>query len=358
MRNWTHHYARINGLDVHYVEEGVGPLVVLLHGFPHTWFSWRHQISALAEAGYRVVAPDLRGMGQTTVPDDVEEYRADRIVADICGLLDHLGEERAVFSGLDFGLFAAYDVAFEHPERVHGLIGLQNPFYAVYDRLPSEVERERGREHFNHMSYYLDDPAGAQADLEAHPREILAKIFHILSEKADFTQVWAHPPGTSYRRALPAPPELPWPWLTEWELEAYVGDYSRSGFRGGVNWYLAADANWEYRRRRAQTRTTVPFYFLGSEADVDLAHWHGESPTESLREHHADVRAVRTVATGGHMIAMENPGEVNRVFVDFLADLCSARPISETSISARPNSGAPAPESRAEGSRSAGSPTR
>lgn len=321
MRNWTHHHARINGLDMHYVEEGEGPPVVLLHGFPHTWFSWRHQITALAAAGYRVVAPDLRGMGQTTAPEQVEDYRADRIVADIVGLLDHLGEERAVFSGLDFGLFAAYDTAFEHPERVRGLIGLQNPFYATYDRLPSEVERERGREHFNHMSYYADDSEHARADYEAHPREILVKIFHILSEKADFTQVWNNPPGTSYRAALPEPPQLPWSWLSEWELEAYVSDYARSGFHGGINWYLAADLNWEYRRRRAESRTEVPYYFLGSEADVDLANWHGSDPIEHLNEHHRDVRAVKTVTGGGHMIAMENPVEVNEAFIEFLRDL-------------------------------------
>ncbi|BCN66892.1 hypothetical protein RE943_03650 [Prescottella equi] len=133
MANWTHHRARINGLDMHYVTEGEGPLVVLLHGFPHTWFSWRHQIGALADAGYRVVAPDLRGMGQTDVPDRLEDYRVDNVVADICGLLDHLGHDSAVFSGLDYGQFVAYDIAIEHPERVRGVIGLQNPFYASYD---------------------------------------------------------------------------------------------------------------------------------------------------------------------------------------------------------------------------------
>ncbi|MBT2269874.1 alpha/beta fold hydrolase [Rhodococcus erythropolis] len=321
MRNWTHHRAQINGLDMHYVEEGDGPLVVLLHGFPHTWFSWRHQITALAAAGYRVVAPDLRGMGQTSVPPNVEDYRVDNVVADMCGLLDHLGEEQAVFSGLDFGLFVAYDIAVERPERVRGIIGLQNPFFAVYDRSPIDIERERGQEHFNHMSYYTDDPASAQADMEAHPREILTKIFHALSGAVDFTVVWKNPPGTSYRQALPEPPELPWPWLSEWELETYVCDYARSGFGGGIKWYLAGDLNWEHRRRRAESSTNAPFYFLCSEADVDLANWHGNDPIEHLKEHHKDVRVVKTVTGGGHMIAMENPTEVNAAFIEFLADL-------------------------------------
>src|SRR5699024_6462216 len=162
--------------------------------------------------------------GQTAVPEHVEDYRVDRIIADICGLLDHLDEVQAVFSGLDFGLFAAYDVAIEHPERVRGLIGLQNPFHSSHGRRPSDVEIAAGRKRFNHMSYYLENPESARTDYETHSREILAKIFHILSEEADFTQIWKNPPGTSYRDALPTPPDLPWSWMSEWELETYVSD--------------------------------------------------------------------------------------------------------------------------------------
>ncbi|WP_245556937.1 alpha/beta fold hydrolase [Jongsikchunia kroppenstedtii] len=226
-----------------------------------------------------------------------------------------------MFSGLDFGQFIAYDVAIEHPDRVRGLIGLQNPFYAAYDRLPSEVERERGREHFNHMSYYLDNPITARDDMDAHPREILTKIFHILSGDGDFMQVWQSPPGATYRQALPDPPALPWPWLTEWELETYVSDYARSGFGGGINWYLAGDTNWRYRRDRGESVTRVPFYFLCSAGDVDLLNWHGDDPIDKLKEHHEDVRAVRTVEGGGHLLAMENPDAVNEVLIEFLRDL-------------------------------------
>ena len=213
MPNWTHHRARLNGLEVHYVEQGHGPVVLLLHGFPHTWFSWRHQIGHLAEAGYRVVAPDLRGMGQTSAPEPVEEYRVDRITGDLCALLDHLGVATAVCSGLDFGMYAAYDLALDHPERVRGLIGLQNPFYIASDRPPLEVERWRGRKRFSHVSYFVDEPDAAVADMDAHPREVLAKIFHALSGEVDFTEMWRLPPGTSYRAALPEPPALPWSWV-------------------------------------------------------------------------------------------------------------------------------------------------
>src|SRR5699024_10668007 len=221
MRGWTHRYATINGITMHYVEQGEGPLVVLLHGFPHTWFSWRHQITGLAEAGYRVVAPDLRGMGRTDAPHDVAAYRADVIVADLVGLLDHLGAGSAVFSGLDFGMFAAYDLAIEHPDRVRGLIGLQNPFFAAYDRPPSQVEAARRPHHLHHTSYDPDEPDGATADYEAPTRKDLAMILPIPSDQSDITGVRQPPPGTPHREALAETPPTPRPWMTDWELETY-----------------------------------------------------------------------------------------------------------------------------------------
>ena len=118
MASWTHRYAHINGIRMHYVEQGAGPLVVLCHGFPHLWFSWRHQIPAIAAAGFRVVAPDMRGMGQTDAPAQVSAYDVEHTVGDLTGLLDALGERSAVFIGLDFGVFAIYDLAFRAPERV------------------------------------------------------------------------------------------------------------------------------------------------------------------------------------------------------------------------------------------------
>lgn len=321
MRNWVHHRVWINDLETHYVEEGEGPLVVLLHGFPHTWFSWRHQISALAAAGYRVVAPDLRGMGQTGAPENLEDYRAEQIVADMCGLLDHLDEEQAVFSGMDFGMFVAYDMAREHPERVRGLLGLQYPHYPSYDRLPSEVERERGLEGFNHLSYYAEDPHGARTDYEAHPREIISKIFGVLSTVGDLSAVSANPPGTSYRKALPEPAALPWSWLSEWELETYVSEYARSGFHGGINWYLAADLNWEYRNASTRQRNEVPIYFVTSENDAKLAEEYGGGMLAQLIPHHADIRSLRTIPGGGYLIAMERAQEISKVFIEFLQDL-------------------------------------
>ena len=143
MADWIHRYARINGIRMHYVEQGAGVPVILCHGFPHLWFSWRHQIPVIAQAGFRAVAPDMRGMGQTDAPADVGAYDVPQITGDLLGLLDAIDAERAVFVGLDFGAFAVYDLAFRAPERVVAVIGLENP--AAPHGLPGQLRSRRGR---------------------------------------------------------------------------------------------------------------------------------------------------------------------------------------------------------------------
>ncbi|TDC53176.1 alpha/beta hydrolase [Actinomadura sp. KC345] len=319
MADWSHRYAKINGLDVHYVEEGEGPPVVLLHGFPHTWFSWRHQIGPLAEAGFRVVAPDMRGMGETTGPDDHREYGVDRIVGDLVGLLDHLDAEKAVFSGLDFGLFSAYDLAYHHPERVAAVIALENPFFTPSRESPLTLAARQAEKHFNHI-HYFSEPGSADRDLAAAPREFLRKVFYALSSDYHYLDVWKQPPGTTYIDALPETPPLPWNWLTETELEFYVSSYSRSGFTGGLNWYRAMDLSWEYRKSYGERKNPAPYYFIGSEQDADLEGWHGSDPLSRLERHHADVRDVRMLKDAGHMMQMEKPAETTAVMLEFLGE--------------------------------------
>lgn len=156
---WRHGWAEVNGLTMHYVEQGQGPLLILAHGFPHTWFSWHRQIPALAAAGWRVVAPDLRGMGDTSAPADPALYDVPHTVGDLTGLLDHLGEERAVFAGLDFGLFSIYDLAYTQPGKVAAIIGLNNPAWP-HDpaRSPLTEAAQMGQRHFYHIDYFTARP--------------------------------------------------------------------------------------------------------------------------------------------------------------------------------------------------------
>jgi pimeloyl-ACP methyl ester carboxylesterase len=321
MADWTHHHARINGIGMHWVEEGDGPLIILCHGFPHLWLSWRRQIPALVAAGWRVVAPDMRGMGQTDAPTDHHAYDVPHLVGDLVGLLDHLGEREAVFAGLDFGVFTIYDLAYMHPERVRAIIALENPAYPdTPAKAPLVEAAEWAKDHFVHIDYF--QPVGpADAALNAAPREFLRKVFYALSGDYHYLDVWKHPPGTAYLDALPETPPLPWPWLEEWELEWYVSEYSRSGFTGGLNWYRAMDLRWAQRQAWRETPSLPPFFFIGSANDVDLEAWHGEDPLAAIHTQYADVRRIEMLPRAGHMIQLERPDDVSRLMVEFLDSL-------------------------------------
>lgn len=318
---WTHHHAVINGITTHYVEQGRGLPVILCHGFPHLWFSWHRQIPALAEAGYRVIAPDMRGMGQTAAPPDAEAYSVAAITGDLLGLLDHLGLEKAIFAGLDFGAFAIYDLALTHPERVMAVIGLENPAAPHNPEVPPLTEyAEMAKEHFLHIDYFM--PVGpADRDLAAAPREFLRKVFWALSGEGDYFATWKHPPGTTYIDAMEDAPPLPWPWLSELEFEFFHAEYARTGFTGGLNWYRSMDIKWQERKAFEGRQSRVPAYFLGSEFDVDLEGFHGDDPISLMRAQFPDLRRVEMITGAGHLVQLEKSDEVNGILLGFLGEI-------------------------------------
>ncbi|HEU4517794.1 MAG TPA: alpha/beta hydrolase [Steroidobacteraceae bacterium] len=325
MADWSHRYARVNGIRMHYVEQGSGVPVILCHGFPHLWFSWRHQLPAIAQAGFRAVAPDMRGMGQTEAPADISAYDVPQITGDLLGLLDVLGAERAVFVGLDFGAFAVYDLAFRAPERLLAVIGLENPAAPHNPAMPPLSEyAEMAKQHFVHIHYFA--PVGpADAALDAAPREFLSKVFYALSGDYHYLDVWKHPPGTTYLDALPEPPPLPWHWLSDLELEFYVSEYARSGFTGGLNYYRSMDLKWASRKPFEGRTSPVPAFFIGSERDCDLEGFHGEDPISLFRTQFSDVRRVAMIAGAGHLMQMEKPREVNALLLEFLGVIRAQR---------------------------------
>ncbi len=321
MAGWTHHYAQINGLRMHYVEQGEGIPVILCHGFPHLWFSWRHQIPALAAAGWRVIAPDMRGMGGTDAPEAIDAYGVDAITADLLGLLDHIGAERAVFAGLDFGAFAVYDLALRAPERVIAVIGLENPAAPHNPDVPPLTEyAEIAKEHFLHIDYFRE-PGPADRALNAAPREFLNKVFYALSGDYPMAEVFKHPPGTTYLDALPEPPPLPWHWMNELEMEFFVSEYSRTGFTGGLNYYRSMDLKWQQRKPYEGVQSQVPAFFIGSENDIDLEAFHGDDPIQLMRNQFPDLREVHMIPQAGHLVQMEKPEAVNQAMLRFLDSL-------------------------------------
>ena len=316
---WRHRHAVVNGIRMHYVEQGAGAPVVFCHGFPGLWFSWHRQIPALAEAGHWVLAPDMRGMGQTEAPAAPEAYGVDAITADLLGLLDHCGIDKAVFVGIDFGAFAIQDLALRHPERVRAVICLENPAAPHNpDKPPLTEYREMGERHFLHIEYFRVPPR-ADEELAAAPREFLRKVFWTLSGAANYFDVFKHPPDASYIDAMQEPPPMPWPWLSALELEFFVSEYSRTGFTGGLNWYRSMDLKWRQRKPFEGVQSKVPAWFVGSERDVDLEGFHGDDPLSLMRAIFPNLVDVRMLPEVGHMMPLEASDALNAVLLEYLA---------------------------------------
>ncbi|NRB36959.1 MAG: alpha/beta hydrolase [Pseudomonadales bacterium] len=328
--NWRHHWVEINKLQVHYVEQRpVGEIketIILCHGFPHLWFSWHRQIPALAAAGYRVIAPDMRGMGQTSAPEQASEYTVENTTKDLLGLLDHLALNKAVFAGLDFGAFSIYDLALLHPERVTAIIGLENPAAPQNPAISPLTEYQAmGEQHFLHIAYFTQELGRADRDLSEAPREFFKKVFWALSKDGNYFDCFKHPPETAYIDAMNEAPDLPWSWLSEMELEFFVSEYSRSGFTGGLNWYRSMDIKWQERKALEHIVSAVPAYFLGSEQDVDLEAFHGDDPISLMRKSFPDLRRVEMIANAGHMVQLEKSCEVNRHLISFMHDIVARK---------------------------------
>jgi len=221
-----HRFVTSNGIRMHVAEQGEGHPVIFCHGFPHTWFMWHRQLAAVAAAGYRAVAPDLRGYGRTDVPTDIEDYSNRAVIGDLLGLLDEMGAEQAVFVGLDFGAALVWELALRAPERVSGVIVLNNPFAPRPPRAPSQLWAKAAQRHFLHLDYF-QKPGVADAELGGRTREFLARVYYSLSADYHYLDTWRFPAeGTGYLDVLPEAPLLPWRWLSIAEFDTLAQDFS------------------------------------------------------------------------------------------------------------------------------------
>lgn len=310
-----------NGIRLQIREQGRGPLVVLCHGFPGLGFSYRHQLRALAEAGYRAVAPDMRGYGGSDAPADPAAYALDCVIPDMVGLLDALGEEKAVFVGHDFGGPVAWNMALRAKERTRAVVGLSVPYEPKrYPMRPTEIFAQTARSHFFHV-HYFQTPGLAEAELDARPREFLSRVYFALSGGYRYLDVWKHPAeGNGYLDVLPQAPPLPWSWLTEEELDEYVRTFARTGFRGGLSWYRAYDRNWEIAEPYVDAKVEVPALYVAGARDA-VVEMGGPRALDRMRAFVPDLRGVHLLEGAGHWVQMERADEVNRLLVEFLRSL-------------------------------------
>ncbi|MFC7446718.1 alpha/beta fold hydrolase [Rhodococcus daqingensis] len=318
----THRTVAVNGIDLHFAEQGEGEPVVLCHGFPGLWFSWRHQLEALSAAGYRVIAPDMRGYGRTSAPAQVSDYDRPHTVGDMVGLLDALGIERAVFAGHDFGAHLTWDLPAWAPDRVSALMQLSVPRAPRLPVQPSVGFKYLASKHFAHV-HYFQEPGVADRELGDNTRAFLAKIFHALSGANRYLDCWEFPSeGNGYLDVLPEPPALPWSWLDEDEFDYYVTEFERTGFTGGLNWYRAEDAVWSQNESLHERPVEVPVAFIAGAKDPVLEMM-GSDPFATMGRLVPGLVSTRIIPDAGHFVQMEKPAEVNAAMLEFLGGLSS-----------------------------------
>jgi len=324
MAELNHRTIETNGIRMHVAEQGTGPLVILCHGFPESWYSWRHQLAALANAGFHAVAPDMRGYGQTDRPAEIDQYTLLHLVGDMVGLLDALGEPSAVIAGHDWGAPVAWHAALLRPDRFHAVIGLSVPFRPRGSVRPTTVMPRTDDAIFYQL--YFQEPGVAEAELERDVRATMRTVAWAAS--GDGPRGGASNPagigmvakGGGFLSAMGKPTALP-PWLTEADIDFYAGEFARTGFRGGLNWYRNIDRNWELLAPHAGSVVTVPALYVAGDRDLVLAFRGMDQLVANLTRFVPQLRRTLILPGCGHWTQQERPDDVNAAMLEFLKGL-------------------------------------
>ncbi|MGD0116398.1 MAG: alpha/beta hydrolase [Dehalococcoidia bacterium] len=316
MSDITHRMIAANDINIHIAEQGEGPLVLLLHGFPELWYSWRHQLPALADAGYHVVAPDVRGYGRTDAPEPVESYSMRNLAADAVGVLDALSAERAVVVGHDWGAPIAWHCALLHPERFSAVVALSVPYTPRSRTPPIQAFKRTFADNFFYILYF-QEPGVAEAELEADVRESMRLTLYTWSGDAPKGAAFAgKPKGAKLLEGMPEPERLP-PWLTEADLDYYVREFEHTGFRGGLNRYRNMDRDWQELAHLEDATVQQPALFVAGDRDPVLSF----TRMDAMRADVPNLRKVVMLPGCGHWTQQERPDEVNQELLEFLAAL-------------------------------------
>lgn len=309
----------VNSIEMFLLEQGTGPLVVLCHGWPELSYSWRHQIPAIAAAGYHVVAPDMRGFGQTTAPADIGAYTILDHAGDMVALVAALGEKQAVIVGHDWGAPVAWHSALFRPDIFRAVAGLSVPPVLRGRGRPLDVLRESGITNFYWQ--YFQTPGIAESEFEAD----VARTMRIVlgGGFADpATALFVKEEGGFLGNARADRP-LP-RWLTEAELAHFVAAYQKSGFRGGLNWYRNIDRNWELTAPWQGAQITQPSLFIAGAKDAVITGLIGAKRVADLERVLPKLKRKLIIDGAGHWIQQERADQVNAALISFLQENAGA----------------------------------
>jgi len=316
MSEFAHRLVQTNGIRMHYVEAGQGPLVLLCHGFPESWYSWRHQIRALAAAGFRVIAPDLRGYGQSDRPTAVEDYDIFQLTGDLVGLLNALGGQPVVIAGHDWGAWVTQYAAMLRPDLFRAVVLLSVPFLPRSPISPSEWERQQYPGKIFYQQIFR--APGSERIFEADVRGMLLNILYYASGEPTPAMRWNY--VTDPKAPPPVTPPAPRPaWLRDEDLDFFAAEFTRSGFAGPLNYYRNVDRNWSLTPFLDGARILQPTLFVAGECDVVMEFWKAEF---DAMETTVPKLTRKIVLPGvGHWTQQERPEEVSRLMIDFLKQL-------------------------------------
>ncbi|WNG87081.1 alpha/beta hydrolase [Mycobacterium sp. ITM-2016-00317] len=307
--------VRTNGVTLRVFEAGEpgAPVVVLCHGFPELAFSWRHQVRALADAGYHVLAPDQRGYGGSDRPTAVGAYTVAELAADVVGLLDSDvggGAEQAVLVGHDFGAVVAWAAPLLHPDRFSAVAGLSLPPVPRPKVPTTQAFRRIFGDRFFYILYF-QERGPADAELDRDPATTFRRLFTMAAGTAS-----AEPGAAGFLDRIPDPGGLP-DWISQADFDVYVDEFTRGGFTAPLNWYRCFDRNWELTADPPAATIAVPALFVGGSEDPTLAY----TPRHRVREVvSGDYREVM-IDGAGHWLTEERPDDVSRVLLEFLTSL-------------------------------------
>ena len=305
------------GLPMRIAECGTGPAVLFLHGFPESWYSWRHQLQALAQAGYHAIAPDMPGYGSSGKLPAIEDYHIINLAKYVIGVLDAIDVEQAILVGHDWGAAIAWHTVQLYPHRFTHLINMSVPLRARAPKPPMQIFKERFGNKFFYQLYF-QTPGVAEAEFEADPHAILSRLYaspDAFRFAPAVTDKDYHAGGWIDR--IGEPKQLP-SWLVQGDLDYYVQEFMHAGFAHGIHYYRNIDRNWELLGEKADTVIEQPTLFIAGEKDNVIGKATREKLVDTMTPRVPNLADVILLPNIGHWVQQEAPAEVNAQMLRFL----------------------------------------
>ncbi len=310
---------QVNGISMRVAEQGSGPLVLFCHGWPESWYSWRHQLAAVAAAGYRAVAPDMRGYGSTDAPLEVEKYTMLHLVGDMVELVQALGARQAVIVGHDWGAPVAWNSAMLRPDLFRAVVGMSVP-YAPPSRVDFLSALEKLGIHDFYIQYF-QTPGVAEAEFERDVEASVRRIqFSASGDAPDRVNIGMVDRSIGYLGRTIDPETLP-AWLSAEDVAYYAGEFKRAGFRGGLNWYRNLTRSWELMAPWRGCVIGQPSMFIAGSRDGVLKFPASKKQIDDYPKTLPGLRGCHILEGAGHWVQREKAAEVSELLLGFLKTL-------------------------------------